>query len=396
MKTGMKTGMMRLPTLAIACLLSCCVALGFNAVLAADSGAASYEWDLPSWTPRPIIPADNPISREKVELGKHLFYEKRLSITGDYSCGSCHLQSRAFTDGKPVGVGATGDLHPRNSMSLANIAYNSVLTWANPLMTSLEQQGLVPLFEEHPVELGLVGKENELLNMLRQDAKYRAMFAAAFGAGEENVSINHLMKAIASFERSLISFNSPYDQYRYEGKGTAISAAAKRGEALFHSERLECFHCHGGLNFSDSVMHERLAFREIAFHNTGLYNIDGQGAYPPDNTGVYEITHKLTDMGRFKAPTLRNIELTAPYMHDGSVATLEEAIAHYKAGGRTIAADQYAGVGSENPLKSHFISGFELSESEKQDLLAFLRSLTDETFIHNPALSDPHDERSKS
>lgn len=188
-----------------------------------------------------------------------------------------------------------------------------------------------------------------------------------------------------------MSFDSPYDRYRYGGDRNAISASAKRGETLFHSEHLECFHCHGGLNFSDSIMHERLAFREIAFHNTGLYNIDGNGAYPPDNTGVYEITHNPNDMGRFKAPTLRNIELTAPYMHDGSVATLEEAIAHYKAGGRTIASGAYAGVGRENPLKSHFIAGFELTEAEKQDLLAFLRSLTDEMFIHNPAFSDPHD-----
>ena len=111
---------------------------------------------------------------------------------------------------------------------------------------------------------------------------------------------------------------------------------------------------------------------------------------PPNNTGLYEITHEATDMGRFRAPTLRNIELTAPYMHDGSVTTLAEAIAHYKAGGRTIDSGNYAGVGRDNPLKSHFISGFELTEQEKQDLLAFLRSLTDETLIHNPAFSDPH------
>lgn len=384
--------MHRLPALAIACLLSFLLSLGFNHVLAAPSVNATYTWNLPDWTPKPIVPADNPMSAAKVELGRHLFYEKRLSITGNYSCGSCHLQSRAFTDGKPVGIGATGEWHPRNSMSLANVAYNSVLTWANPLMTTLEQQGLVPLFGEHPVELGMVGRENEILSLLRHDPLYREMFAAAFGIGDENINVNHLMKAIACFERALVSFDSPYDRYRYGGDRNAISTSAKRGEVLFHSERLECFHCHGGLNFSDSIMHERLAFQEIAFHNTGLYNIDGSGAYPPDNTGIYEITHNPNDMGRFKAPTLRNIELTAPYMHDGSVATLEEAIAHYKAGGRTIASGDYAGVGRENPLKSHFISGFELTEAEKQDLLAFLQSLTDETFIHNPAFNNPYEE----
>lgn len=382
----------RLPAFAIACLLSCLLSIGFNHVLAVEPSITSnYQWNLPDWTPKPIVPADNPINSAKVELGRHLFYEKRLSITGDYSCGSCHLQSLAFTDGKKVGVGATGELHSRNSMSLANVAYNSVLTWANPLMTTVEQQGLLPLFGEHPVELGMVGKESEILAMLRDDSSYQTMFAAAFGEGDENINVNHLMQAIASFERTLVSFDSPYDRYRYSGERNAISKSAKRGEALFNSERLECFHCHGGLNFSDSIMHERLAFREIAFHNTGLYNIDGKGAYPPDNTGVYEITHKPADMGRFKAPTLRNIELTAPYMHDGSVATLEEAIAHYKAGGRTIDSGVYTGVGSKNPLKSHFISGFELAGQEKQDLLAFLRSLTDESFIHNPAFSDPQE-----
>ncbi|WP_236556923.1 hypothetical protein [Calothrix sp. PCC 7507] len=140
-------------------------------------------------------------------------------------------------------------------------------------------------------------------------------------------------------------------------------------------------------------MHERLAFKEIAFHNTGLYNIDGKGAYPADNTGVLEITLKPEDMGRFKAPTLRNIALTAPYMHDGSIATLEEVIDHYAAGGRTIYTGNLAGVGSKNPLKSQFISGFKLTAREKQDLLAFLQSLTDETFTHNPAFRDPYDEQ---
>lgn len=388
--------MRRLPVLIFVCVLSCLLAIGFKRVLAVESVSSElvssgYQWSLPDWAPKPIVPADNPMSQAKVELGRHLFYEQRLSITGDHSCGSCHLQSLAFTDGKPVGIGATGEQHPRNSMSLTNIAYNPVLTWANPLMTQLEQQALVPLFGEHPVELGMVGKENEILTMLRNDPQYRSLFASAFGEGDANINLNHLMKAIAAFERTLISFNSPYDRYRYGGEANAISESAKRGEALFHSERLECFHCHGGLNFSDSIMHERLAFQEIAFHNTGLYNIDGKGAYPPNNTGVYEITHEPTDMGRFKAPTLRNIALTAPYMHDGSIATLEEAIDHYKAGGRTIESGRYAGIGSENPLKSHFISGFELTEQEKQDLLAFLHSLTDETFIHNPAFGDPQD-----
>lgn len=375
-------------TLAIICLLSICLAIGLSTAFA-TSPISEYDWNLPSWMPKPIVPADNPMNPQKVELGRHLFYEKRLSITKEFSCASCHIQQLAFTDGKPLAVGATGETHPRNSMSLANIGYNPVLTWANPLITKLETQALVPMFGEHPVEMGMVGREKQILAMLENDSKYRQMFTDAFGDTQDAISLGNLTKALAAFQRTLISVNSPYDRYRFGGDSKAISVAAKRGEKLFNSENLECFHCHGGINFSDSVMHDRLAFVEIAFHNTGLYNIDGKGAYPADNTGVYEITHKPSDMGRFKAPTLRNIALTAPYMHDGSIATLEEAIAHYKAGGRTIQTGKFAGVGSTNPLKSNFISGFTLSDAETQDLLAFLRSLTDDSFINNPAFSDP-------
>lgn len=369
-------------------------AIGLSQVLAASS-LQPYEWNLPAGLPKPVVPADNPMTVEKVELGRHLFYEKRLSVTGAYSCASCHEQKRAFTDGKLVGVGATGERHPRNSMSLANVAYNSVLTWANPLMTQLESQALVPMFGEHPIELGMVGREDQILTALRQDSTYQKLFTAAFGAGDSNINLNNLTKAIASFERSLISFNSPYDRYRFGGDKTAISASAKRGEKLFHSEQLECFHCHGGLNFSDSVKHERLSFTEVSFHNTGLYNIDGKGAYPPSNTGVHEITRQPSDMGRFKAPTLRNIALTPPYMHDGSIGTLEDVIEHYRVGGRALHKGPYAGVGSKNPLKSQFISGFKITEAEKQDLLAFLHSLTDESLIHNPAFGDPSPEAIK-
>ena len=145
-----------------------------------------------------------------------------------------------------------------------------------------------------------------------------------------------------------------------------------------------------GLILAIPPITKRSGFTEIAFHNTGLYNIDGNGAYPADNTGVQEITQNAEDMGRFRAPTLRNIALTAPYMHDGAIATLEDVIDHYAAAGRTILTGPDAGVGSENPLKSPFIKGFSLSTTEKQDLLAFLQSLTDETFISNPALSNPN------
>jgi cytochrome c peroxidase len=158
---------------------------------------------------------------------------------------------------------------------------------------------------------------------------------------------------------------------------------------LFFSERLECFHCHGGFNFSDAVDHARLPEPERAFHNTGLYNVDGNGAYPPGDRGLLALTGNPADMGRFKAPTLRNIAVTAPYMHDGSIATLEEVIDHYAEGGRTIASGPDAGVGSASPLKDPFVSGFVLSDRERADLVAFLESLTDESFLTDPRFSDP-------
>ena len=384
---------LRILNLAVAFILSICLSAGLSKAMAMDNNlavATEYSWNLPEWTPKPIVPQDNPITAEKVELGRHLFYETRLSITGEYSCASCHKQSLAFTDGKPVAIGSTNEAHSRNSMSLANMAYNPVLTWANPLLTDLESQALVPIFGEHPLEMGMVGKEEAMIDWMEQDANYQQMFQSAFKQDKQPINVKNMTKALASFQRNLVSFNSPYDRYRYLGEQNAISPAAKRGEKLFNSERTECFHCHGGINFSDSVQHENLAFTEVAFHNTGLYNIDGQGGYPVPNTGINEITQQAQDMGRFKVPTLRNIALTAPYMHDGSVATLQDAIAHYQAGGRTISEGEWAGVGSQNPYKSGFIKGFAISEAETNDLIEFLRSLTDQEFVTNPEYSDPN------
>lgn len=350
-----------------------------------------FQWNVPLGFPRPRVPADNPMSWEKVELGRFLFYDTRLSGNGTQACASCHRQEVAFTDTLTVAVGSTGELHPRNSMSLTNVAYAPTLAWANPLLLSLEQQALIPMFGEFPVELGLAGKEEELLERLRADGRYRRLFAEAFAAATDPISVASIVRAIASFQRTLISGNAPIDRYRLGLDDNAISAAAVRGIDLFFSERLECFHCHGGFNFSDSVTHSGTPFTESAFHNNQLYNIDGRGAYPPNNTGIYEITNDPNDMGRFKAPTLRNIELTAPYMHDGSIATLEEVIDHYAAGGRKITEGPYAGDGSKVPehLKSGFIRGFDLSKREKEDLLAFLRTLTDLDFISNPRFANP-------
>ena len=362
--------------------------LAIPLALACGAPQDEFAWPLGEGLPVPLVPDDNPMSDARVELGRHLFYDKRLSGNQTQACASCHLQEFAFTDGLAVSEGSTGEHTPRNSMSLANVAYATALTWANPLLLDLEQQIAVPLFGAEPVELGMRGREDELLARLREVPRYQELFAAAFPDDPEPISLYSLTRALACFERRLLSGNSPYDRY-LAGDAAAISDAARRGAALFNGEKLECFHCHAGFNFQDSVAYEGKPPRNSLFHNTGLYNIDGKGAYPPGNTGLHEFTEVAADMGRFRVPTLRNIAVTAPYMHDGSVATLDEVLDHYAAGGRTIAEGPFAGVGRDNPYKSSFIRGFELGEQERADVLAFLGSLTDEQFLTDPALADP-------
>lgn len=343
---------------------------------------------LPKGFPEPVVPADNPMSAAKVELGRHLFYDTRLSGNRTFSCASCHVQQFAFTEPKARSIGSTGDVHPRSSMALGNVAYAPVLTWANPNQRRLETQALVPMFGDDPVELGLAGMETELLVRLRDDPRYRQLVPAAFPGATTGMSLDQLTKALAAFERTLITGDSPYDRAQH-GNPRAMSAAARRGETLFFSERTECFHCHGGFNFTGTTTYVGKGFAEVEFHNTGLYNLDGKGAYPAPNVGLMEHTTDPEDMGKFKAPSLRNIAVTAPYMHDGSVPTLEAVIDHFAAGGRTIRTGPHAGVGARNPYKSSFVNGFKLTTRERADLVAFLHSLTDSTFLTNPALANP-------
>ena len=347
-----------------------------------------FEWDLPPGFPAPRVPADNPMSNAKVLLGRHLFYDLRLSADQSISCATCHIQASAFSDPRAHPVGVTGESHPRGSMSLANVGYAAVLTWANPVHRRLENQALVPMFGETPVEMGLAGMEREVIERLTAEPRYQTLFPAAFPGDTAPVSIPNVTRALAAFQRTLISGRSPYDRFE-AGDASAMSPAAQRGLELFNSERLECFHCHGGFNFSGSTDFEGKGLVEIEFHNNGLYNLDGNGAYPKSNQGIYEITGNPDDMGRFKAPTLRNIEVTAPYMHDGSLATLDAVIEHYRRGGTLTAHGPNAGDGAESPLTSPFVPGFRLSEAEKADLIAFLISLTDRGFLNDPRFSDP-------
>jgi cytochrome c peroxidase len=244
------------------------------------------------------------------------------------------------------------------------------------------------MYGEHPVELGL-DRSDDWLFMFQRDALYVDLFAAAFPGAAAPITRENLVKALASFERSIISSRSPYDRYHFGGDETAISAAAKRGEALFRSRSLSCSSCHSGFNFSSAVVTARTPKADVEFHNTGLYNLTGLLSYPALDTGVHQVTGNAKDVGKFKVPTLRNIALTAPYMHDGSIATLEDAIAHYSAGGRTISEGAHAGVGRNNPNKSAKIKGFVLSEAERRDLVAFLESLTDKPLTLDMRFDNP-------
>ena len=271
---------------------------------------------------------------------------------------------------------------------LGNVGYAASLTWASNVLDRLEEQALVPMFGETPVELGMAGREDELIRRLREDERYLEMFAAAYPGEVDPFTVGHVTKALGAFQRQLFTFNSKYDRWT-RGDDTALDESEQRGLALFLGEKLECFHCHGGFLFSQATDHEQTTFDQKAFMNNGLYNLDEDGSYPRGNEGLYDLTFKTSDKGKFKPPTLRNIAVTAPYMHDGSIATLEEVIDHYARGGRLIDEGPYAGDGRLNPNKSAFLRGFELTEQEREDILAFLRALTDQEFLTNPAYSDP-------
>lgn len=364
-----------------------------------DAGAdatapAEFAWQLPLGFPEPAVPADNPMSTAKVELGRRLFYDKRLSGNQTQSCASCHEQALAFSDGRATGLGATGQRHPRGPMSLVNLAYAASLTWANPLFAMgvlpepLERQAQIPMFGDSPVELGL-RSQSQVEQRLQNVALYREQFSAAFPDDPDPISALNIGRALAAFERVLISGDSAYDRFALQGDEAALTEEEQRGLALFSSEKLQCSECHKGFNLTEHVHFEGGGSFELRYRNTGLYNIDGKGAYPAPNTGVFDVSMDPEDMGKFKVLTLRNIALTAPYMHDGSIASLSEVIDHYAAGGRTISEGPQRGVGRDNPLKDPLIHGFEISEQERADLIAFLNSLTDHTFIENPAFADP-------
>jgi cytochrome c peroxidase len=372
------------------------------------SCGSGAEVELPCDFPQPRQDASNPLTAEKIALGRLLFYDRNMSFNQTQSCADCHQQDKAFSDGRTVSIGSEGHFHARNAMSMTNVVYNGTQNWSNNRIVDLIQQANAVITNEEPIELGWAGRESQMLERLRtpQTADYTAtnfanaapdypaLFAAAFPEESDPISIATFTRAVAAFGATFISGDSEFDKMRRNETNT-MSDAAKRGRDLFFSERLECFHCHNGFNFSDSVDHDGNPFTSHNFHNNALYNIDGDGdgngdgLYPADNHGLSTFTLNPADEGKFRAPTLRNIAMTAPYMHDGSIATLEQVIDHYARGGRLISAGPNAGDGSLSPFRSSFVTGFIITADERLDLIAFLESLTDWDFMCRDNLSDP-------
>jgi cytochrome c peroxidase len=303
------------------------------------------------------------MSDAKVALGRRLFFETLLSVNGRYSCASCHDPQRSFSDGRVVAVGATGEQLPHNALALINIAYNVSFGWSHPHVRSLEAQMLEPMLNRHPPELGLAGREASVCAALAADAQYAAAFAAAFppqSAPQERagdaVSFDHVVKAIAAFERTLISGRSPFDRYVFSGEHGALPEEAKRGMALFFSRTIGCAQCHSGFNFAGNWR-------------------DAEG-----QTGGASFANNGTSATPMRVPTLRNIALTAPYMHDGRFGTLEQVLEHYSALGERAPA-QRAKQDRRLPQRP-------LSLSERTELSAFLESLTDQSFVQRFAAGD--------
>jgi cytochrome c peroxidase len=326
------------------------------------------------------------IAQNQIELGRHLFFDRRLSINNTRACATCHNPNFAFTDGYKRSLGAFADLHQRNTEPLFNLSYLKYLTAADSSIHSTLQQMEKPLFNTHNIEMGAGGHETEILTRIRKDKNYKTLFA---NAGYE-YNWQSIKKAISQFEESIVSFGSPYDKF-IAGDINAISANAKNGMKIFFSASTNCNSCHGGNNFSESVLKTETK-DNMQYFNIGLYNLNNNSDYPDYDKGLMEHTNIKEDMGKYRVPTLRNLAFTAPYFHDGSAASLLEVVDHYAVGGRKIADGIYKGDGSENIYKHRLVKGFTISTNEKLDLIAFLISLSDSNFIKNKAYQNPFDE----
>lgn len=303
-------------------------------------------------------PADNPLTVEGIALGRRLFYDKMLSNNNTISCASCHKQANAFDDPRPFSKGTDGSLGGRNAMAVINLAYNKHLFWDGRRNT-LEGQAHDPV--TNPIEMA--AKWPDVVKKLQADSRYPDLFFSAFGT--RTVDSNLVVKAIAQFERTLVSFSSRFDKFYYGGDSSALNAGEKRGLAIFTGVGM-CNNCH--------LMNTLLTDNEL--RNNGL-------DVAPADDGLQKFTGLATDKGKFKVPTLRNIAVTAPYMHDSRFATLEQVVNFYS-----------SGVKQSSPnIDEHmpdFGSGLNLTAAQQADLVAFLHALTDSSFLTNPLFSDPH------
>ena len=313
-----------------AILLVLCAALWAQTTPRAPLGLPPLQW-----------PRDNPYSAAKVELGRDLYFDKRLSADDSVSCASCHAPQHAFTDGSPVSTGIRSQKGGRSAPTVINRAYSLAQFWDGRAGT-LEEQAKGPM--ANPIEMG--NTHEGVVSKIQSIAGYRPLFAKAFGS--EEINIDRVAQAIACFERTVLSGNAPYDRYK-AGQKSAMSAAQVHGMKVFF-EKAQCDRCHEGSNFTLN-----------AYANLGV------GTDKPDpDVGRFAVTKDQRDWGVFKTPTLREIEHTAPYMHDGSLKTLDDVVEFYNKGGipnRNLDANI-------KPLK--------LSEQEKKDLVSFLKALSGE------------------
>lgn len=317
----------------------------------------------------PTIPADNPLTVEGIELGKRLFFERRLSINNQLSCGGCHRPQAAFNDpGMALSLGAQNQSGIRNAMPLFNLAwtnsFDSEFNWHGSA-ESLEEQALDPV--KNPLEM--MESWPRVAGKLQNDPSYPPMFQAAFGT--TTIDSTLVVKAIAQFERTLISGDSRMDKYMQEQLGLNppggpfLTAQELRGFNIYVStNKGDCFHCHGNVNLRNPL------WTDFEFRNNGL-------DMAPDS-GLAEITKSANDLGKFKTPSLRNLVFTAPYMHDGRFQTLEEVVEFYSTGVQ------------DSPLTDPLMAdrgslNANLSATEKADLVAFLKTITDSSFVQNPA-----------
>lgn len=304
----------------------------------------------------------------KSELGELLFYDNILSANQTKACASCHDPKFGFSDGYKKSIGMDGYNVLHNAPGLQNISSQVTYTWADSSIKSLYQQVNNPMFNTHPNELGWSNNENLILGRIKN--KYGNQFKNIFNTDE--VTTQQVKECIVEFEKTLNSFESAYDQY-LAGKKDALNEQQKAGMALFFSKKLACSNCHKGNNFGAS--------KSTDFYNTGLYNVHDENTYPSNDLGLFNITKEEKDNGKFRVPSLRNVGITQPYMHDGSVENLSDVIDLYAHGGRVITKGPLEGDGRKNKYKHPLIRGFTITQQQKINLIAFLESLTDYAFL---------------